>query len=239
MVDRQTLSLKQVDEDQMTRQEKLYHLLVTFCHCAIFHPEVTSLKVTRYLLLFSLLGFACGLISLANPQMTYSGSVSSDLIVLLVLLLGLGWCIRELLDLIGLYSQTSCTLCHNERPSTGIPWLSRYRLMEYFFLYLATCLAAGILCAGPKATDTFFLRITPAMFLPALLLLICRASGLIARIEQEIQTVLKPDLESRDLDGLSTYQLEQARELAAGIMQHHNLQLINRELNERKRQLPQ
>ena len=76
------------------------------------------------------------------------------------------------------------------------------------------------------------------MFLPALLLLICRASGLIARIEQKIQTVLKPDLESRDLDGLSTYQLEQARELAACIMQHHNLQVLNRGLNERERQLP-
>ncbi|MDX1990374.1 MAG: hypothetical protein SFV17_27015 [Candidatus Obscuribacter sp.] len=223
----------------MSRQEKFYHLLVTLKHGLIFHPEVSSFKLTRYLLLFSLLGFACGLISLANPQMTYSGSVSSDLLILLVLLLGLGWCIRELLDLICLYSQTSCPLCLSEPPTVGIPWLSRYRLMEYFTFYLGTSLASVILYAGPKATDTFFLMITPAMFLPALLLLIGRASGLTARIEQEIQTVLKPELEGEDLDGLSTYQLEQARELAAGIMQHHNLQLINRELNERKRQLPQ
>lgn len=63
-----------------------------------------------------------------------------------------------------------------------------------------------------------------------------RISGLISRIQREIDAALKLDLTTEELENLATDQLEHAAALAGDIGQHRNLQVINQELNKRRRQ---
>lgn len=219
----------------MTRQERLYNLIATIYHCLIFHPEEASLKLTRFLLMFSVLHFTVGLAYLAQTQAAITVSLLPTVLIFTIMILGFGWCMREISGLITLYAQAQCPLCQFEAPTAAIPLQSRYRLMEYLLQFLGISISSGTFACGSRTTDLSPIIIGLGLFLPVPLILFFRISGLISRIQREIDAVVKLDLTGEELENLATDQLEHAAALAGDIGQHRNLQVINQELHERRR----